>query len=152
MPASRTRAKNKEAQPKISSLGKHTKSRAKKEPSRKAHPVSRVLLNPLPTPQPKSRPAADVYVWGKPGFGQLGLGSTVLDDILKPRKHPGVAAQVALGTFGTEPGAGIVSVASGGMHTFLLDENGMVCDLVSLFILRRCSWCRNILDMVSWCQ
>ncbi|KAF5321774.1 hypothetical protein D9619_001186 [Psilocybe cf. subviscida] len=125
MPATRTRTKANEAHADSSKPTSRTKSRASNKLFRKGPPKPHVLVNPLPTPPTASRPPADVYVWGKTGFGQLGLG-TVVDDILKPRKHPWVAAQVPLGTFGADPGAGIVSVASGGMHTYLLDENGPI--------------------------
>lgn len=134
MPATRTRTKDNGAQADLPSPRKHPKTRSKNETPRKSAPRLHIPLNPLPTLPTSSRPAADIYAWGKRGFGQLGLGCNVVDDILKPRKHPWVAAQVPLGTFGTETGAGVVSIASGGMHTYLLDENGTVCGLYHLFL------------------
>lgn len=80
---------------------------------------------PLPSLAPSTRPSPDLFVWGSSGEGQLGLGRNQ-HTLHRPRKHPWVEQGIARGAFGKRPGAGILSVASGGLHTYLLDENGTI--------------------------
>ncbi|TFK24771.1 RCC1 domain-containing protein [Coprinopsis marcescibilis] len=82
-------------------------------------------LNPLPKSPVPSRPALTVFIWGASDSGQLGLGER-MDEVPRPKPHPWVKENILKGTFGTEPGAGIVTVTSGGLHTYLLDEAGNV--------------------------
>ncbi|KAJ8080833.1 hypothetical protein PM082_017668 [Marasmius tenuissimus] len=69
-----------------------------------------------------------LFVWGinDGGSGQLGLGTTAVE-CNKPRRHLWVEEMLWTGGFGPLVlGAGLVDVAAGGMHSLLLDENGIV--------------------------
>jgi regulator of chromosome condensation len=54
------------------------------------------------------------------------MGPDVLAEISKPRRHVWIEKKIEEGIFG-EPGAGIESVAAGGLHTVFIDEKGTVC-------------------------
>ncbi|EAU90988.1 RCC1 domain-containing protein [Coprinopsis cinerea okayama7 len=83
------------------------------------------LISPPTLPAP-TRPSPLVWVWGATDSGQLGLGENYNSEVPKPRRHPWAEQQISEGTFGSEPGAGILSVTSGGLHTYLLDEKGRI--------------------------
>ena len=53
------------------------------------------------------------------------MGPDVLGELDKPRKNVWVEQQMEEGTFG-EVGAGLESVAGGGLHTLFIDEKGTV--------------------------
>jgi regulator of chromosome condensation len=83
-------------------------------------------LNPLPTPPDQPRPPRQLFVWGVGGMGQLGMGPDLLDDVAKPKLHKWCQEAIEEGRFGGE-GAGVESVVAGGMHSFMIDEEGKVC-------------------------
>lgn len=82
-------------------------------------------LNPLPTPPDHPRPPRQLFVWGVGGMGQLGMGPDLLDDVVKPKLHKWCQEAIEEGKFGGE-GAGIESIYAGGMHSFMVDEEGKV--------------------------
>lgn len=55
-------------------------------------------------------------------------------DFPKPRRNWWVDEQIQAGTFGAV-GAGVESIAAGGMHTLFIDESGKVRTLYSLVAL-----------------
>ncbi|KAF9450138.1 RCC1/BLIP-II [Macrolepiota fuliginosa MF-IS2] len=99
----------------------------KKEPKEKPAPIpqSRPYFNPLPTPPQRQRPGLTLWAWGAGNFGQFGMGPDVLDELTKPKRNPWVEEQIEEGTFGEE-GAGLESIAAGGLHTLFTDEKGTV--------------------------
>lgn len=99
------------------------------EPARVPKPEQTQLkpyFNPLPTAPQTHRPGLLPFVWGTGNFGQFGMGPDVLAEISKPRRHVWIEKKIEEGIFG-EPGAGIESVAAGGLHTVFIDEKGTVC-------------------------
>jgi hypothetical protein len=87
-----------------------------------------------------------MFVWGAGNFGQFGMGTAFLGDYDKPTRNKLVEEKITQGTFGGE-GAGIESVASGGLHTLFVDEAGKVSFLYFLVP----SWLLNflfVLDLV----
>ena len=99
------------------------------EPIRVAKPEQKQVkpyFNQLPTPPEKQRPSLLPFVWGAGNFGQFGLGPDVLGELSKPKRHNWMETKIMEGTFG-EPGAGIESVAGGGLHSVFIDEKGTVC-------------------------
>jgi regulator of chromosome condensation len=82
-------------------------------------------LNPFPSAAAHLRPCRQLFVFGNGDFGQLGLGPDETQELFKPKLHAWCAEGVADGIFG-EPGAGIVDVAAGGMHSSMVDESGKV--------------------------
>lgn len=89
-------------------------------------PQLKPYFNPLPTPPQRQRPAPLLFVWGTGNFGQFGMGPDFLDEQTKPKRNVWVEEQIEDGTFGDE-GAGIESIAAGGLHTVFIDEKGTVC-------------------------
>lgn len=63
------------------------------------------------------------------------MGPDVLDEQTKPKRNIWVEEQIEDGTFGVE-GAGIESIAAGGLHTVFIDEKGTVCDFLSFFFCK----------------
>lgn len=59
-------------------------------------------------------------------MGQLGLGTTVMNEQSSPKLHAWFESAIAGGVLGEEEGAGIERVAAGGMHTLVIDELGRV--------------------------
>lgn len=101
------------------------------EPAREAKPEqkqSKPYFNQLPTPPQRQRPGLLPFVWGTGNFGQFGLGPEVLAELPKPRRHTWMEKKMEGGILG-EPGAGIESVAAGGLHTVFIDEKGTVCQI-----------------------
>lgn len=84
---------------------------------------------PLPivnTPPERIRPARQLFVFGTGEFGQFGLGTDALASIKRPRLHAWCDEAVQDGILGDEAGAGIESLAVGGMHNLMVDEVGRV--------------------------
>ncbi|KAG7096713.1 hypothetical protein E1B28_004127 [Marasmius oreades] len=105
---------------------KRSRSRVKVDvPAPTPHVQVKPYLNPLPAPPEKARPGLQLFVWGAGNFGQFGLGPDFLDELDKPRKHTWAEQQMQDGTFGDE-GAGLETVAAGGMHSLLVDEKGII--------------------------
>lgn len=99
------------------------------EPAQVAKPEHKQLkpyFNQVPTPPQPLRPGLLPFVWGAGNFGQFGLGPEYTAEISKPKKHNWMEKKMDEGVFG-EPGAGIESVAAGGLHTVFIDEKGTVC-------------------------
>lgn len=88
-------------------------------------PQSKPYLNALPVPPQPTRPGLVTFAWGAGNFGQFGMGPDVLGEMSKPRRNPWVEEQITKGTFGGE-GAGVESIAAGGLHTLFVDEKGTV--------------------------
>ncbi|KAL0573115.1 hypothetical protein V5O48_008837 [Marasmius crinis-equi] len=94
-------------------------------PAPAPHVQAKPYLNPLPSPPEKTRPGLQLFVWGAGNFGQFGLGPDLLDELDKPKKHTWAEQQMVAGTFGEE-GAGLETVAAGGMHSLFVDEKGTI--------------------------
>lgn len=88
-------------------------------------PQQKPYFNPLPVAPPKQRPGLTLWAWGAGNFGQFGMGPDVLGELDKPRKNPWVEQKIQSGEFGEE-GAGLETIAAGGMHTIFVDEKGTV--------------------------
>lgn len=86
---------------------------------------SKKIVNALPTPPEHTRPANQIFVWGAGNFGQFGMGPEHLDEFDKPKKNPWFEKKMEEGLFGGE-GAGIESVAAGGLHSLFVDEKGTI--------------------------
>ncbi|KAG6878592.1 hypothetical protein C0993_003047 [Termitomyces sp. T159_Od127] len=104
----------------------------KKQPSVKLASIKEALIpqqrpyfNPLPVPPEAKRPGLQLFVWGAGNFGQFGMGPDDLDQHDKPKRNAWVEKQMQNGTFG-EVGAGLESIAAGGLHTCFIDEKGTV--------------------------
>lgn len=82
-------------------------------------------INPLPTEPVHLRPGLSLFGWGVSNFGQLGMGPDFLGEYAKPKQNLLVKEKIEEGDFGGE-GAGLESVAAGGMHTLFVDEKGRV--------------------------
>jgi regulator of chromosome condensation len=102
------------------------------EPKQKPAPIpqSKPYFNSLPTPPPTSRPGLVLFAWGAGNFGQFGMGPDVLDSLTKPRRSQWVEDQISKGAFG-EVGAGLTTIAGGGLHTLFTDEKGTVREMSS---------------------
>ncbi|KAJ7597430.1 RCC1/BLIP-II [Mycena floridula] len=132
-PPKRTRGEDQNVAPPAVAEKPKSKATVKKAPVSKARskavPAPKIQLkpyfNPLPSIPQKTRPGLQLFVWGAGNCGQFGLGPDVLHELEKPKKHTWVEQQIEAGTFG-EPGAGLESVAAGGMHTLFIDEKGTI--------------------------
>jgi regulator of chromosome condensation len=82
-------------------------------------------FNPIPTAPAHARPAAQLFAWGAGNFGQFGMGADFLGEFPKPKRNLWIEEQIKEGTFGDE-GAGLETVAAGGLHSLLIDEKGTV--------------------------
>ncbi|KAG9035920.1 hypothetical protein FRB95_010323 [Tulasnella sp. JGI-2019a] len=82
-------------------------------------------VNPLPGIPTHLRPPRNIFVQGTGDFGQLGLGVDTLGPIKRPRLHAWFKEAIEEGKLGGE-GAGVESVAVGGMHNLVIDEIGRV--------------------------
>jgi len=90
-------------------------------------------FNPLPlTPEPR-RPGLLLFAWGAGNFGQFGMGEEQLGELRKPTRNKWVEQGMAEGRFGPTEGAGLESVAAGGLYSLFVDENGTVRDTFYLF-------------------
>lgn len=92
--------------------------------------TARSVTNALPAPPAHERPAYQLFVWGAGNFGQFGMGPTNLDEFDKPKRNTWIEKKIEEGAFGGE-GAGLESVAAGGLHTMFIDEKGTVSGLTS---------------------
>lgn len=79
---------------------------------------------PLPTPPVHHRPALELVGWGNGDDGQL--GKELKSGVDKPKKNRWMTQKMEEGAFGHEPGAGLESIASAGMHSLFVDEKGTV--------------------------
>ncbi|PAV20470.1 RCC1 BLIP-II [Pyrrhoderma noxium] len=86
---------------------------------------SKKTINSLPTPPEHPRPSNQIFVWGAGNFGQFGMGPEYLDEFDKPKKNPWFEKKIEEGIFGGE-GAGIESIAAGGLHSLFVDEKGTI--------------------------
>jgi regulator of chromosome condensation len=102
-------------------LKKHRKAASETEPP----------INAIPEFPAKMVPPAQIFVWGTGNFGQFGMGPSYLDELSKPTRNTWVEEKIAQGVFGPEPGAGIVEVAAGGLHSLFIDDNGIVCSFLT---------------------
>ena len=59
-------------------------------------------------------------------MGQFGLGTTVMGEISRPRLHAWFESVSQGDLLGTEVGAGVECVCTGGMHSLVIDELGRV--------------------------
>jgi regulator of chromosome condensation len=82
-------------------------------------------FNPIPTAPAHTRPAAQLFAWGAGNFGQFGMGIDFLGELPKPKRSLWIEEQIKEGTLGGE-GAGLETVAAGGLHSLLIDEKGTV--------------------------
>lgn len=62
-----------------------------------------------------------LFVFGNGDMGQHGLGTDVIDEIKRPRKHVWVDEKNTSGALGV---GGFEQIAAGGMHTLAVDGNG----------------------------
>ena len=110
--------------------GKLTKKSSKSG----ADPVqTKPYFNPLPViPEPR-RPGLLLFAWGAGNFGQFGMGGDRLGEIHKPARNKWVEQGVADGQFGSTEGAGLESIAAGGLYSLFVDENGKVRDVYHPF-------------------
>jgi regulator of chromosome condensation len=83
-------------------------------------------FNPIHNIPDHLRPAPRMFVWGTGNFGQFGMGTDFLGEFDIPTRNKLIEEKISKGAFGGE-GAGIESVASGGLHTLFTDEEGKVC-------------------------
>lgn len=63
----------------------------------------------------------EMFVFGNGDMGQHGLGTDVLDEIKRPRRHALLAELIQTGKLGSQ---GLETVAAGGMHTLAIDSTG----------------------------
>ena len=83
-------------------------------------------LNPIPRSEEHYRPCRQLLIFGNGDMGQLGLGTLVLDVITRPRMHAWFESVSQGDLLGTEVGAGVECVCTGGMHSLVIDELGRV--------------------------
>lgn len=81
---------------------------------------------PITREDAPAAPSSDVlprqlFVFGNGDMGQHGLGTDVIDEIKRPRKHVWVDTKNSSGALGQ---GGIEAIAAGGMHTLAIDSNG----------------------------
>ncbi|KDQ13965.1 hypothetical protein BOTBODRAFT_110732 [Botryobasidium botryosum FD-172 SS1] len=84
-------------------------------------------FNPLPTLPAHTRPPLQLFIFGNGDSGQFGLGTdaAMMGEFARPRLHTWFDEAIKEGKLGEE-GAGVESVAAGGMHTLVIDEAGKV--------------------------
>jgi hypothetical protein len=61
------------------------------------------------------------------------MGENQLGELHKPARNKWAEQGMAEGRFGPTEGAGLESVAAGGLYSLFVDENGTVCDIFYLF-------------------
>lgn len=89
-----------------------------------SHLLASLPFLPLPSPPVRRRPGLELVGWGNGHDGQLGKELPSVVD--KPKKNRWMTQKMEEGVFGHEPGAGLESIASGGMHSLFVDEKGSV--------------------------
>ncbi|KAF8897848.1 regulator of chromosome condensation 1/beta-lactamase-inhibitor protein II [Infundibulicybe gibba] len=126
-PPSKTAAPKKATEPALAAKKPRNKLTPVPETQAPVVPAIQVkpYFNPLPTPPEKRRPGLLLWAWGAGNFGQFGMGVDVLGELDKPKRNIWVEEQIEEGTFGEE-GAGLESIAAGGLHSILIDEKGKV--------------------------
>ena len=55
------------------------------------------------------------------------MGEDQLGELHKPSRNKWVERGMTEGRFGTREGAGLESIAAGGLYSLFVDENGTVC-------------------------
>ncbi|KAJ8483049.1 hypothetical protein ONZ51_g4956 [Trametes cubensis] len=80
-------------------------------------------INAFPAIPQHYRPPLNLFTWGSGEMSQLVMDYN--QEISKPRKNVFVAEKIEEDAFGDD-GAGLESVAAGGLHTLLLDEKGTI--------------------------
>ncbi|KAF5363508.1 hypothetical protein D9756_000340 [Leucocoprinus leucothites] len=135
--ATKTQPPAKRGRPKLTAIPETAEAKEPKAPKEKKEPKvpkekaapipqSRPYFNPLPVPPPHPRPGFMLFGCGSPNFGQLGMGPDEIEiEVPKLRRNKWVEKQMESGTFG-DKGAGLESIAAGGLHTLFLDEQGTV--------------------------
>lgn len=111
-------------------LGRKATGKITRKPSKSAADFiqTKPYFNPLPViPEPR-RPGLLLFVWGAGNFGQFGMGEDQLGELHKPARNKWVEQGVTEGRFGSTEGAGLESIAAGGLYSLFVDENGAVCD------------------------
>lgn len=101
--------------------------------AKKARLERSAFRNPLPQRiAPPSHPHAAalpqeaervLVIWGSGDMGQHGLGIDALEEIQRPMLHEWVDEQTRLGNLGPH---GLEQVATGSLHTLVLDSRGRV--------------------------
>lgn len=111
---------------------KRTASKTKAEPAPKKAPVPRKprvvgpTLNSLPAVPEHPRPAYQLLIFGNGDSSQFGMGPNATGEYPRPRMQKFFKTASDEGKLGGE-GAGIESLAAGGLHTLAVDEAGKVC-------------------------
>jgi regulator of chromosome condensation len=105
-------------------------------------PQLKPYFNPLPVPPQKQRPGAVLFAWGAGNFGQFGMGPDILHELSKPKRNVWVEEKIEDGAFG-EDGAGLESIAAGGLHSVLVDEKGTVGTFTLLVFSTSLILCRS---------
>ena len=82
--------------------------------------------NPLPAVPESRRPGLLLFAWGAGNFGQFGMGDDQLGEIHKPARNKWAEQGMTEGRFGSTEGAGLESIAAGGLYSLFVDENGTV--------------------------
>ena len=90
-------------------------------------------FNPLPVVPALRRPGLLLFAWGAGNFGQFGMGEDQLGELHKPARNKWVEQRMAEGRFGSAEGAGLESIAAGGLYSLFVDENGTVRDILYSF-------------------
>jgi len=75
------------------------------------------------------------------------MGESQLGELHKPARNKWVEQGMAEGRFGPAEGAGLESIAAGGLYSLFVDENGTVRDT---FYLSDCDDLIPSLDLVLW--
>lgn len=131
---SKVAATPKAATPKATPAAKAAAAKAvnaakKADAPKKAAPKKVVAVEPpmnaVPSVPEHPRPATVLFGCGAGNFGQLGMGADQLGEYSKLTRNKLVEEKTKEGEFGGE-GAGIESIAAGGMHTLFIDEKGTV--------------------------
>ena len=112
--------KDLEAKLRATTLGSEDKPKPKPQARQQKE-----YLNPLPSPPAFVRPAPVLYAWGAGNAGQFGMGVEMLGELSRPTRNKLVEKMAGDGKFGGQ-GAGLESVAAGGMSSLFVDEQGTV--------------------------
>lgn len=111
-------------------VGRKPSGKLAKKPSKSAADFvqTKPYFNPLPAIPESRRPGLLLFAWGAGNFGQFGMGEDQLGELHKPARNKWVEQGVAEGQFGPTEGAGLESIAAGGLYSLFVDENGTVRD------------------------